>query len=237
MKLAAGRFISRKKQGIIHVIMLHDIKILLADDHKMLREGLRALIENQPDMKVAAEADNGREAVRRAVELAPDVVIMDISMPGLNGIEATRQIIARLPSVRIIVLSMHSDKRFVVEMLRAGAKGYLLKECAAEELINAIRSVSKNVVYLSPGIAGDIVRDYVNLVSADEIKICPVLTAREREVLQFIAEGRNTKEIAHELNISVKTIETHRKQVMDKLDIHNIADLTKYAIREGLTTL
>lgn len=217
--------------------MPQDIKILLADDHKIMREGLRTLIENQPGMKVTAEAGNGQEAVQMAIKLQPDVVVMDINMPGLNGIEATRQIVAKAPAVKVIALSMYSEKRFIVEMLKAGASGYLLKECAVEELITALRSVSRKALYLSQRLAGDIVRDYINLVSADEFLTSPVLTPREREVLQLIAEGKSTKEIAHSLNVSVKTIETHRRQIMDKLGITSVAALTKYAIKEGLTFL
>lgn len=217
--------------------MSYDIKILLADDHKIMRQGLRTLIENQPGMKVTAEAGNGQEAVRMAIELQPDIVIMDINMPELNGIEATRQIVAKTPDVKVIALSMYSDKKFIVEMLKSGASGYLLKECAVEELIKAIHSVSRNTLYLSPVLAGDMARDYIALVSADEFRESPALTPREREVLRLLAEGKATKEIAHSLNISIKTIETHRKQIMDKLGTHSIAELTKYAIREGLTFL
>lgn len=217
--------------------MSHNIKILLADDHKIMRDGLRTLIEGQPGMKVIDEAGNGQEAVQMAIKLQPDIVVMDINMPGLNGIEATRQIVTKAPEVKVIALSMYSEKKFVVEMLKAGASGYLLKECAAEELITAMRSVSRHTTYLSPGLAGDLLRDYVKLVSEDEFLSSPVLTAREREVLQLIAEGSSTKEIAHSLNVSVKTIETHRRQIMDKLGITSVAALTKYALKEGLTFL
>lgn len=217
--------------------MPHAIKILLADDHKIMRDGLRTLIEGQPGMKVIAEAGNGQEAVQKAIILQPDIVVMDINMPGLNGIEATRQIVAKTPEVKVIALSMYSEKKFIVEMLKAGASGYLLKECAAEELITAIRSVKQKTLYLSPGLAGDLAMDYIALVSSDKLMQASLLTPREREVLQLIAEGNSTKEIAHSLNVSVKTIETHRRQIMDKLGITSVAALTKYALKEGLTFL
>lgn len=217
--------------------MPQDIKILLADDHKIMREGLRTLIENQAGMKVIAEAGSGQEAVQMAIKLQPDIVVMDINMPILNGIEATRQIITTAPAVRVICLSMYSEKKFIVEMLKAGASGYLLKECAVEELIIAINSVSQHTTYLSPGLVEDLLKDYVKIVSEDEFMSSPALTAREREVLHLIAEGSSTKDIALSLNVSVKTIETHRRQIMDKLGLNSVAALTKYAIREGLSFL
>jgi two-component system, NarL family, response regulator NreC len=213
------------------------IKILLADDHQIMRIGLRSLIEKQPDMEVVAEAQDGREALRYAAELRPDVVIMDIGMPGLNGIEATRQIIAENPHVKIIALSMHSDRRFVSGMLEAGAAGYLLKDCAFEELVYALKTISNNQTYLSPAITGIVIEDYVRQLSSEESSALSVLTAREREVLQLLAEGKTTKQIAVSLHVSAKTIETHRSQIMEKLNIHSVAELTKFAIREGLTSL
>ncbi|MEW6586546.1 MAG: response regulator transcription factor [Nitrospirota bacterium] len=214
-----------------------NIRILLADDHKIIREGLKALIDRQSDMNVIGEAEDGRTTVRLAGELCPDIVIMDISMPDMNGIEATRQIVGHGPGVRIVALSVHSDKRFVAEMLNAGAAGYLLKDCAFEELVNAIHSVASNRSYLSPSITDLMLRDYRHILSKETLSVFSLLTAREREVLQLIAEGKSTKEIAHDLNVSVKTVETYRQQIMEKLDLHSIADLTKYAVKEGLTTL
>jgi two-component system response regulator NreC len=213
------------------------IRILLADDHKILRDGLRALLEKQSGMEVIAEAGDGRTTVQLVRELLPNVVIMDIAMPDLNGIEATRQITALDPNVKIVALSMHSDKRFVVQMLKAGAAGYILKDCAFEELADAIRSVIANRTYLSPKLADIIIKDYTRLFPKTEFSVFSSLTLREREVLQLLAEGKTTKEISSSLQISVKTVETYRKQLMDKLDIHSIAELTKYAVREGLTSI
>ena len=190
-------------------------------------------------MQVVAEANDGRSAVQLAQELQPDVVVMDVGMPGLNGIEATRQITNREPDAKVVALSMHSDRRFMGEMLKAGAKGYLLKDGAFEELATAIRSVVANKVYLSPRIADVVVDDYVRRTpgqAAGDTSAFAKLTPREREVLQLMAEGRATKEIAMDLKVSIKTVETHRRQIMEKLQIHSVAELTKYAIREGLTT-
>ncbi len=188
-------------------------------------------------MEVVGEAENGRKTVQLVQELLPDVVIMDIAMPDLNGIEATRQIIANTPGVKVIALSMHSDRRFMVEMLNSGASGYLLKDCAFEELINAIRAVVANRIFLSPMIADTVIKDFTCLFSKINISVFSNLTSREREVLQLLSEGKTTKQIAFHLNVSVKTVETYRQQIMGKLDIHSIAELTKYAIREGLTSL
>lgn len=213
------------------------IRVLLADDHKIMRDGLRSLLEKQAHIEVIAEAENGRKAVQVALEKKPEVVIMDISMPDLNGIEATRQIVAALPGTRVIALSMHSDKRYVVEMFQAGASGFLLKDCASQDLARAINTVAENRIYLSPEIAGVVIEDYVGRFSAPAISAASLLTSREREVLQLVAEGWPTKDIAAHLFVSVKTVETHRRQIMKKLDINNVAALTKYAIREGLTSL
>ncbi len=213
------------------------ITILLADDHKIVRDGLRALLENQPDMKVVAEAENGRTAVQLAQQKRPQVVIMDISMPDLNGIEATRQMIRELPDIKVIALSMHSDRRYILRMFRAGAVGFLLKDCAFEELVSAINTAIADQPYVSPSIAGIIIQDFVRSGSQISSSATDVLTAREREVLQLLAEGWATKEIASHLHLSVKTVETHRRRIMEKLGLHGIAELTKYAIREGLTSL
>lgn len=212
-------------------------RVLLADDHKIVRDGLHSLLEENPDIQVVGEAEDGREAVQLVRKLTPDVVIMDIAMPDLNGIEATRQVAAEHPHVKIIALSMHSDKRFVSEMLKAGASAYLLKDSAFEELITAIQTVQENKIYISPGIAGAVVETLKLRPGKPESSVFSLLTDREREVLQLIAEGKNTKEIASFLHLSIKTVETHRLNIMTKLDMHSIADLTKYAIREGLTSL
>jgi DNA-binding NarL/FixJ family response regulator len=209
----------------------------LADDHKITRQGLRSLLDEQPDMEVVAEAEEGRSVVRLARELSPDVVIMDVTMPDLNGIEATRQIVGQSGNVRIIALSMHSDTLFVTEMLRSGASGYLLKDCAFEELSRAIQTVVEGKTYLSPSISGVVVDDYLHRLTKADFSGSDVLTEREREVLQLLAEGKSTKQIALKLHISTKTVETHRRQIMNKLDIHTVAELTKYAIRKGLTSL
>lgn len=213
------------------------IKILLADDHKLMREGLRALLEKQGDIAVIGEAEDGRTTVKLARQLSPDIVIMDISMPDMNGIEATRQIVSRDSRIKIIALSVHSDKRFVVEMLNAGASAYLLKGCAFNELINAVRTVIANHTYLSPEITDVMIQDYKQVLAQKPVSAFSILTGREREVLQLLAEGHTTKHIAAKLDVSVKTVETYRHQIMDKLHIHSVADLTKYAIKEGLTSL
>jgi DNA-binding NarL/FixJ family response regulator len=213
------------------------VKIVIADDHRMFRQGLRNLLERRPGVRVVGEADNGQEAVTLARRHSPDLVIMDVSMPGLNGIEATRMIRARQPAARILGLSMHADRRFVVEMLKHGALGYVLKDAAFEELSQAIRQVLKGQIYLSPSVANLVVKDYIDAIRGGGESAFAVLSPREREVLQLLAEGKGTKQIAARLNVSVKTVESHRKQIMDKLDIHSLAELTKYAVREGITTL
>ena len=186
---------------------------------------------------MVAEADNGRMAVQLAQKLSPELVVMDIGMPDLNGIEATRQILANNPKVKVIALSMHSAKRFVVEMLKAGSSGYLLKDCAFEELALAIRTVIANKVYVSPGINDMMIKEYVHTLSETEPSATSILTPREREVFQLLAEGKTTKQIAASLKVSVKTIETYRQHIMYKLNLHNIVELAKYAIREGITSL
>jgi two-component system response regulator NreC len=213
------------------------ITILLADDHRLLREGLRSLLEEQPDMTVVGEAENGKSAVESAANLMPDIIIMDISMPGLNGIDATQQILSNCPQSKVIALSMHTERRTVVGMINAGASGYLLKDCAFEEVVLAVRAVAANGTYLSPKIAEIVVKDYVHRIPKDDLSSLSGLSVREREVLQLLAEGRKTKEIAGILRVSVKTAESYRQRIMDKLNIHSIAELTKLAIREGLTSL
>jgi two component transcriptional regulator, LuxR family len=213
------------------------ISIVIADDHKIIREGLKSLLEKQADLEVLAEAEDGLTAAKLAHKLHPDIVIMDVAMPVLNGIEATRQITAEVAGVKVIALSMHSDKRFVLQMLKAGASAYLLKDSAFEELITAVHTVVGNQPYLSPKIADVVVKEFLHSISKTESSVYTILTAREREVLQLLAEGKPTREIASTLHLSVKTIETHRQQIMEKLNLRSIAELTKYAIREGLTTL
>ena len=213
------------------------IGVLLVDDHAIIREGLRSLLEKQPDMEVLADTDEGRKAVELVRELTPDVVIMDVTMAGLNGIEATRLIAAEFPDVKVIALSIHSQRRFIADMLSAGAAGYILKECLFDELVQAIQAVAAGGRYLSPRIADVVVEDYVKRLSTTADSPLAALTGREREVLQLVAEGKSTKEIALELHVSTKTIEANRRQIMEKLDVHSVAELTKCAVREGLTTL
>lgn len=213
------------------------IRIILADDHKITRDGLRAMLDQQSGMEVVGVAENGRQAIRMASELEPDVVVMDISMPELNGIEATRQIKADLPDTKVIALSMYSDRRYVAGMLKAGVSGYLIKNCAFDELVNAITAVINNQSYLSPDIADTVMKDYAHILEKENPTATSILTTREREVLQLIAEGIPTKEIANRMHVSVKTVETHRQQLMRKLKVKSVAELTKIALRDGLTTL
>jgi DNA-binding NarL/FixJ family response regulator len=213
------------------------IRVVLVEDHRIVRDGLRALLDKQDGMEVIAEAGDGRSAVRVAREMQPEVVVMDVVLPDLNGIEATRKIIDEVPGTRVVALSMYSDKRFVAEMLRAGAHGYLLKDCAFDELARAIRAVADGQSYLGTGVADVVVEDYVQHMAGDGKSAFSVLTPREREVLQLLAEGNSTKEIAAMLCVSPKTVETHRQQTMKKLGMNSVAELTKYAIREGLTSL
>ena len=213
------------------------IRVLLCDDHQIVRQGLHTLLDRNPEMEVIGEAGDGRSVLRMAEELSPDVIVMDVSMPNLNGVEATHQIITRNPDMKVIALSAYSDKRFILSMMKAGASGYLVKDCAFDELIDAIRAVSTNRTYLSPSISDIVFKDYINRLQKDELSVFSILTTREREVLQLIAEGNTTKKIASLLNLSVKTVETHRQQIMSRLNIRTVADLTKYAIREGLTFL
>jgi DNA-binding NarL/FixJ family response regulator len=214
-----------------------NIRVLLVDDHAIIREGLRSLLEKQPEMEVVADTDDGRKAFELVRELLPDIVIMDITMRGLNGIEATRRIIAEFPAVKVIALSIHSKRRYVADMLSAGASGYILKECLFDELVQAIKAVVAGGRYLSPKITDVVVSDYVKHLSATAKSPFEALKTREREVLQLVAEGKSTKQIALELHVSTKTIEANRRQIMDKLRVQSVAELTKYAVREGLTTL
>lgn len=212
-------------------------RILLADDHRIVREGLRNMIIKQPGFEIIGEAEDGLSAVKQARKLSPDVVIMDIGMPGLNGIEATRQIKSESPHIKVIALSMYAERRFVAEMLKAGASAYLLKDSAVDELFQAIRASLANKIYLSQSIADNVIKDYVEHIPRENFSPFSILSQREREVLQLLAEGKSTKEIAALLYVSVKTVETHRQNIMDKLNLRSVAELTKYAIREGLTAL
>lgn len=212
-------------------------RILLVDDHKILRDGLRALLDTQMNNTIIGEAEDGSQAIKLAGELSPDMIIMDISLPDMTGIEATREILKVSPSVKIVALSMYADKRFVTDMLRTGASGYLLKDCAFEELEEAIETVSKNGRYISPNLTGVVVDDYINILQKTKSVAASPLSAQEIQVVTRLAEGQNMKQIATELNISVKTVETYRARIAEKLNIHSLADLIKYAIREGLTTL
>jgi len=213
------------------------IRILLADDHKIVRDGLRTLIEKETGMEVIGEAENGRRALKIAQKIRPNVVIMDVTMPDMNGIEAARKIVTEVPGVKVIALSMHSDRRFVLGMLEAGASGYLMKDCAFDELAKAVRSVATGQTYLSPSIADVLVKGYLDRVNEKVSVARSPLTEREREILQLLAEGQSSKEIAAHLGVSVKTVETHRRNMMQKLNMRSVAELTKYAIREGLISV
>ncbi|MCK4910694.1 MAG: response regulator transcription factor [Thermodesulfovibrionales bacterium] len=211
-------------------------KILIADDHRIVREGLTALLAKEDKYKIIGYAKNGHEAIREAIEKKPDVVIMDLNMPELNGYAAIKKIVSQNDSIKILVLSMLADKMFISRAFKEGAHGYVLKDCAYDELINAIEAVCSGGIYISPDIAGVVIEEFVSQPQDSSIHE-DLLSAREREVLQLLAEGKSTKEIAYILDLSPKTIETYRSQIMGKLDIYNIAELTKYAIREGLTDL
>lgn len=217
--------------------MTMNVKVLIADDHASFREGLRSLFEKEQGIAIVGEAANGNEAVELARNLHPDVVLMDITMPGLNGIEATRRIVAQREATRVLAFSMESDRRFIVEVIEAGASGYVLKEVRFQELVTAVRAVARGEKYFSPEIAELIIRDYLKRIPEGLPLTHNSLTPREREMLQLIAEGRNTKEIAAQYDISIKTVEVHRHNIMNKLGLYSVAELTKYAVREGLTSL
>jgi len=210
--------------------MSNKIRVLLADDHAVVRQGFKMILAAQTDMEIVGEAGNGREAIDLAARLRPDVVVMDVAMPELNGIEATRRLTGLSPHTRVLALSMHKDSVYVREILRAGARGYLLKDSIASDLLAAVRAVARGEGYLSPGVSDAVLNDYRRHVT-DPIDL---LTSREREVLQMIAEGKTNKEIAASLNLSVYTVDAHRGRIMEKLNLHNVNELVRIAVRYGL---
>lgn len=214
-----------------------DIKVLIVDDHKIMREGLSRLLKNTSNINVVGEAANGREALNMAKAYNPNVVLMDVIMPDLNGIDATKILLTQSPDTRVIALSSHGGKEFVTGMLGAGASGYILKDCAFDELVNAIQAVYAKHTYLSREIADVVVNEYISKSNFDLRDKPEDLTSREKEVLQLISEGNATKEIAKNLFVSIKTVESHRQRIMQKLNLFSIPELTKYAIKMGLTTL
>ncbi len=213
------------------------VRILLADDHKIFRDGLRRLLDGRDGLQVVAEAENGLEVLEICDHMPVDLVVMDISMPGLNGVDTTRRLRAQNDRPLVVALSMHEDRRFVIGMLRAGASAYLLKDCGFTELRGAIAKALRGEITLSQSINNSVLQDYIRLTESEQANPGSILTPREREILQLIAEGTTTKEIADRLCVSVKTVESHRKHIMDRLDLHSVAELTKYAIREGLTSV
>jgi two-component system response regulator NreC len=213
-------------------------KILIADNHGILRQGISALIEKHGDMKVVGQADNGLTVVELARELQPDVVLMDVTMPVLNGIEATRQIKSELPHIKVLALSVHAKREFVLDMVRAGVSGYMLKECVFDDLVHAIKVIVAGQSYLSPQIATIVLEGITKDSVFDAAgSLHETLTSKEKHILQLLTEGRSAKEIASQFGMSVKTIEANRRQIMGKTDVDNLADLTKYAIRQGLITV
>ena len=211
------------------------VRILLADDHVVMRRGLRLVLEEHPDFEVVGEASDGREAVALASEVKPDVAVLDVGMPNLNGIEAARQICAAVPAASVVMLSMHSDEGYVLRALKAGARGYLLKESAESDLINAVRSVSQGKAYFSPAVSRMLLEDYMRQLQDRDVEDSyELLTSREREVLQMVAEGNSSKDIANVLNLSLYTVETHRSNIMEKLNLHSVPELILYAVRKGV---
>ncbi len=210
-------------------------RILLADDHTLMRAGMRLLLERQEDLTVVAEAEDGRQAIERTDAAEPDVAVIDIAMPNLNGIEATRQIASRHPDVAVIILSMHSDESYIMRALKAGAKGYLLKDSAEADLIRAVRAVRDGKSFLSPAVSKMLLEDYVRqLEQRGEEDSYELLTFREREILQMLAEGKANKDVANRLNLSLHTVETHRSHILQKLGLHTVPDLILYAVRKGI---
>ena len=214
---------------------MRKIRVLLADDHKMIRAGLRLVLEQQPDVAVAGEADDGRDAVAQAAELKPDVVVMDVGMPNLNGIEAALQIKQARAETAIVMLSMHSDEGYILRALRAGATGYILKDSAEADLVGAVRAVAEGKSFFSPKVSRILLEDYMRkLRKTGAEDSYDLLSAREREILQLVAEGKSSKEIANLLNLSVYTVETHRGNIMQKLNLRGIPELILYAVRKGI---
>jgi two-component system NarL family response regulator len=213
------------------------IRILLVDDHQMMRDGLRSILDLEDDLDVVGEAGNGYQALELAETLRPDVVVMDIGMKDLNGIEATRQIKSQDPEAKVIALSTYSDESYVLGMLEAGASGYVLKDAAVEEMCRAIRAAVAGQHFLSPEIAGSVVASHLRGPSQDRASAATSLAPRERQILQLLAEGHTSSEIARQLHIATTTVDSHRRNIMKKLDLHSVAELTKYAIREGLTSV
>ena len=212
-----------------------ELRILLVDDHAILREGLRALLEKDPELIVTGEACNGVEAVRLAAELQPDLVIMDLTMPVMSGIDATREITRKHPQIKVLALSMENDRTFVVEVLKAGATGYLLKETAFAELLEAVHTVARGETFLPRKIATLLVKEFLQCIPDEVSPVYESLSSREQEILQLIADGRSTKEIAHQLDVSIKTVDNQRYGIMHKLQLFSIAELTKFAVRHGLS--
>jgi two-component system, NarL family, response regulator NreC len=214
---------------------MKQLRILLADDHTVMRTGLRALLERQPNLEVVGESENGRETVALAASLRPDVAVMDVGMPVLNGIEATKTIVTEHPTIAVVILSMHADESYVMRALKAGARGYLLKDSAPADLISAIQAVSQNKSFFSPKVSRILAEDYVRVLKQrGAVDSYDLLTSREREILQLLAEGKANKEVATALNISPYTVETHRSHILEKLNLHNPAELILYAVRKGI---
>lgn len=212
-----------------------NIRVLISDDHSIVREGVRSLLIHELGMDVVGEAEDGKQAIQMARELQPDLIIMDINMPGMSGIEAARTISREMEDIKIIILSMYSDKRYVMEMLSIGASAYLLKDCAFKELAEAIKKVLMNKTYISPDVGGDVIKECLAQLGMKDPNSFSLLTPRERQVLKLIADGKHNKEIADFLNMSIKTVEGHRQNIIQKLNLHTVAELTKYAVREGIT--
>ena len=214
-----------------------NIRVVVADDHTIIRSGLRMLLEREAGFEVVGEASDGRQAVELAESLKPDVIMLDIGMPNLNGIEATRQIVQKLPRTRVVVLSMHSDESYVLKALKSGARGYLLKDSAESDILNAIRAVSEGKAYFSPEISKMLVDDYMRQMQQRGVEDSyELLTAREREILQLLAEGKSNKDISSALNLSPYTVETHRSNILQKLNLHSLPELILYAVRKGVIT-
>lgn len=211
------------------------LRILLADDHTVMRTGLRALLEHHSHLEIVGETENGRDTVERSASLSPDVVVMDVAMPILNGIEATKQIVSASPNIAVVILSMHSDETYVMRALQAGARAYLLKDSAASDLISAIEAVSQGKSFFSPKVSRILAEDYVRVLKQKgAVDTYDLLTSREREILQLLAEGKTNKDVATALNISLYTVETHRSHILQKLSLHNSAELVLYAVRKGI---